>query len=203
MACMRSPVRPRLAPPGFMKTDKIISAFINSFYKKFPSIVTIIEYLDSIGASALLVGGAVRDALLEKKVDEIKDFDIEVYHISLDQLEEILAAHGPLRSVGKSFGVLKIDTLPIDWSIPRSDSIGRKPSVTIDPDMNFEKAFSRRDVTINAMGINLKTKELIDPFNGLEDLNKKILRSPDIKKFSEDPLRLLRVMQFVGRFDAT
>ena len=142
MACARSPVRPRLAPPGFMKTDKIISAFINSFYKKFPSIVTIIEYLDSIGASALLVGGAVRDALLEKKVDEIKDFDIEVYHISLDQLEEILAAHGPLRSVGKSFGVLKIDTLPIDWSIPRSDSIGRKPSVTIDPDMNFEKAFS-------------------------------------------------------------
>ena len=70
----------------------------------------------------------------------------------------------------------------------------------IDPHMNFADAFKRRDLTINAMGIDLKTFELIDPWHGLEDLKKGILRAPDAKLFIEDPLRLFRVMQFIGRF---
>ena len=71
----------------------------------------------------------------------------------------------------------------------------------IDPHMNIADAFKRRDLTINAMGIDLKTFELIDPWNGLHDLKAGILRAPDAHLFMEDPLRLLRVMQFIGRFE--
>ena len=72
--------------------------------------------------------------------------------------------------------------------------------VTIDPYLAIETALRRRDLTMNAMAINLQTYELIDPFDGLEDLRNKILRTPDEKFFVEDPLRFYRVMQFVARF---
>jgi tRNA nucleotidyltransferase (CCA-adding enzyme) len=90
--------------------------------------------------------------------------------------------------------------LDIDWSLPRKDSEGRKPRVEVDPHMPFEKAFARRDLTINAMGIDLVTGELIDPFNGKYDLEHKILRVPDPQLFVQDPLRFYRVMQFISRF---
>jgi len=103
--------------------------------------------------------------------------------------------------VGKSFGVLRLHGLDVDFSLPRSDSAGRKPSVQINPFMSIKEAFSRRDLTINAMGIDLVTHELIDPFGGCEDIHKKILRVPDKDKFVEDPLRFYRVMQFISRFE--
>jgi tRNA nucleotidyltransferase (CCA-adding enzyme) len=71
----------------------------------------------------------------------------------------------------------------------------------IDPYMSIEDAFRRRDLTINAMGINIKTGELVDPFGGKDDLAKGVLRSPDITLFEQDPLRFFRVMQFISRFD--
>jgi tRNA nucleotidyltransferase (CCA-adding enzyme) len=186
-----------------MKAEHRTSLFIDTLYNTFPAVRQIVTQLDKSGVQTLLVGGAVRDMLLGRTVADIKDFDIEVYHLSIDQLEKILKNFGPVRLAGKSFGVLKIDGLAFDWSIPRVDSEGRKPSVVVDPDMDFKKAFSRRDLTINAIGVDLKTHELIDPFGGVEDLKQKILSSPDLEKFSEDPLRLLRVMQFVARFEAT
>ena len=67
--------------------------------------------------------------------------------------------------------------------------------------MDIKKAFERRDVTMNAMGIDLVTFRLVDPFDGLEDLKKGILRATNKKTFGEDPLRFFRVMQFVGRFE--
>ena len=97
--------------------------------------------------------------------------------------------------------MFRLPKLDVDWSLPRADSAGRKPEVKVDPFMDINDAFSRRDLTINAMGIDLKTFELIDPFEGQEDLQHKILRAPDIKRFVEDPLRFFRVMQFISRFD--
>jgi tRNA nucleotidyltransferase (CCA-adding enzyme) len=145
----------------------------------------------------LLVGGAVRDVLQNI---EVKDLDFEVYGISLDTLQSILETYGTVSLVGKSFGVLRLAGLDVDWSLPRKDSNGRHPVVTYDPFMTYDQAFARRDVTINAMGIDMQTYELIDPFGGLDDLHRKILRSPAIDFFVQDPLRLLRVMQFAGRF---
>jgi len=166
----------------------------------YPLVRTIIQHIHATGGQPLLVGGAVRDLLLDIPV---KDLDIEIHHLDLQQLEDILRSHGPVSLVGKSFGVLRLHTLDIDWSLPRTDSSGRKPEVCIDPNMNMHDAFRRRDLTINAMGIDLITYELIDPFNGLDDLKNKILRAPDTALFIEDPLRFYRVMQFIGRFEMT
>jgi tRNA nucleotidyltransferase (CCA-adding enzyme) len=103
--------------------------------------------------------------------------------------------------VGKSFGVFRIAGLDVDFSLPRTDSEGRKPVVTSDPHLSFADAFRRRDLTINAMGIDLATFELIDPWGGLDDLRNKILRAPDAHFFVQDPLRFFRVMQFIGRLE--
>ena len=148
------------------------------------------------GGRVLLVGGIVRDSLLQKSGS---DLDFEVYHLSFDQLQAVLQQFGPVSFVGKSFGVLRLHTLDADWSIPRADSSGRKPKVDLDPNMSFVDAFKRRDLTINAMGIDVRTGELIDPYGGLFDLQNKILRAPDILFFVQDPLRLFRVMQFMAR----
>jgi len=162
--------------------------------------LAIVQIVHERGGRALLVGGAVRDLLLDLP---LKDLDIEVYGLTVDELEIILRQFGPVRLVGKVYGVLCLDGLAVDWSLPRSDAAGRKPQVTVDPHMQFEAAFRRRDVTINAMGIDLKTFELIDPFNGQDDLVHKVLRAPDATTFAEDPLRFFRVMQFIGRFEMT
>lgn len=149
---------------------------------------------------AYLVGGAVRDLLIEQSV---KDVDIEVHGISLDALGGILEQFGHVNYVGKSFGVLRWEHSTIDWAVPRRDYAGRKPVVDINPDMNITDALRRRDLTVNAMAIDLFSGELIDPFDGHTDLKNKIARSPDIRFFADDPLRFYRVMQFVGRFELT
>ena len=158
----------------------------------------IIHDLHQAGAVVYLVGGSVRDALLNLP---IKDLDVEVHKLSLDNLEIILQRFGRVNVVGKSFGVLKLENLPIDWALPRIDDVGRKPHVTIDPWMDIKTAFERRDLTINAMGINLVTFEFVDPFDGLNDLKMDVLRTPNPNFFVEDPLRFYRVMQFIGRFE--
>lgn len=175
-----------------------IKKSVQNILAQYPFVATIITAIHTHGGKALLVGGAVRDLLLGL---EVKDLDIEVYGLTTEQLEKILRSFGPVSLVGKSFGVLRVHGLDIDWSLPRADSAGRKPTVIIDPTMSFEQAFRRRDLTINAMGIDLHTYELIDPFNGQDDLNNKLLRATDIDLFTEDPLRFFRVMQFIGRFE--
>jgi tRNA nucleotidyltransferase (CCA-adding enzyme) len=165
---------------------------------RYPSVRSIAHSIAHIAGSSFVVGGAVRDLLLGLP---IKDIDIEVHGLSVEQLEKLLNAFGPVSLVGKAFGVLRVHGLDIDWSLPRADTAGRKPTVIVDPMMSLEQAFRRRDLTINAMGINILTYELIDPFGGLHDLRKSILRAPDAKLFIEDPLRFYRVMQFVARFE--
>lgn len=165
---------------------------------QYPNLNAILQAIQQAGGRPILVGGAVRDLLLDRA---IKDLDIEVYNVTLEQLQLVLEEFGSVILVGKSFGVLKMVGLSIDWSLPRSDSSGRKPTVQTDPQMSFEKAFARRDLTMNAMGIDLLSGELIDPFDGLHDIAAKQLRTPNAQLFVEDPLRLFRVMQFIGRFD--
>ncbi len=172
---------------------------LSQMFDAVPLISAIVQQISNHAGRVLLVGGAVRDLLLG---DSIKDLDFEVYHLSLDDLEKLLASFGPVSLVGKSFGVLRLHGLDADWSVPRTDSAGRKPQVTINANMSMHDAFSRRDLTMNAMGIDLVTGELIDPFNGLHDLENGVLRAPSLELFGEDPLRFYRVMQFIGRFDA-
>ena len=158
----------------------------------------IVEVIAQHKGRALLVGGGVRDMVMGRS---LKDIDIEVYGLLEEQLEQILKQFGPVSLVGKAFGVLRIHGLEVDWSLPRADSPGRKPTVVIDPFMSIEVAARRRDLTMNAIALDLTTGELIDPCNGMSDIKNKILRTPDARFFVQDPLRFYRVMQFIGRFE--
>ena len=166
-------------------------------------LLPILQSINEAGGISYLVGGSVRDIILGRK---LKDLDIEIHNLSLDKLEKLLGNFGPVRLVGKKFGVLIIDGFNVDWSLPRKDSIGRKPEVIIDKDMSIETACRRRDLTMNAMAINLNLLEdekikVIDPYGGLNDIENKKLSAVDENLFLEDPLRFFRVMQFVGRFE--
>jgi len=153
----------------------------------------------------VIIGGYVRDFLLKI---ESKDIDIELYGInSFTKLEEILEEFGNVNSVGRSFGVckLRVDDLDLDFSFPRIDSkidIGHKGfKIKVDASLDFKTATSRRDFTINAIGYDIEAKKILDPFNGREDLKNRTLRAVDIQKFGDDPLRVLRAVQFSSRFN--
>lgn len=162
-----------------------------------PLLSVIVKQIAHAGGRAFLVGGGVRDHFLNIP---LHDIDIEVHALALSDLEKILAEHGTVNMVGKSFGVLRLYGLDVDWSLPRTDSAGRKPEIIMNPNMTFEAAARRRDLTMNAMGIDLMTDQLLDPFNGLDAMRNKVLSLVDQSLFTEDPLRFFRVMQFVGRF---
>jgi len=153
-----------------------------------------------------LVGGCVRDALLGLSQ---KDFDIEVFGVSYEQLAGALARWGKTDLVGRSFGVVKLTVASgavYDFTIPRRDSKvapGHKGfEITFDPGISPREAAARRDFTINAMMYDPRGSELLDFFGGASDLRNKVLRHTT-EAFSEDPLRVLRGMQFASRFGLT
>jgi tRNA nucleotidyltransferase (CCA-adding enzyme) len=166
----------------------------------------ILRELRAAGYRAVVVGGSVRDALLGL---DPKDFDVEVYGISYDSLAAFLAQRGRVDVVGQAFGVVKYTAggeATWDFSIPRRDSkTGRGHRdflATFDEKITPREAASRRDFTINSMAYDPVTDELLDFFGGQRDLEQRILRATS-DAFAEDPLRVLRGMQFACRFDLT
>lgn len=172
----------------------------------YPKILdAVFEKLYAHQASPIIIGGFVRDSLLGRAS---KDIDIEVYKISsYENLENILAEFGSVSTVGKSFGVCKLflEDLDLDFTLPRLEkkiAPGHKGfEVCIDADLEFTQATSRRDFTINAIGYDVQTKKILDPFGGRVDLKNKILRVVDERTFGEDPLRVMRALQFCARFE--
>ncbi len=163
--------------------------------------IEIAELLKAAGGRALLVGGCVRDGLLEIPA---KDVDMEVYGLSADDVERTLKKSFRLDTVGRAFGVFIIKGYDIDLALPRRESkTGPKHTdfvVEGDPTMSPREAASRRDFTINAISVDPLTDELLDPYDGVTDLKaRRLCHVSDA--FSEDPLRVLRGMQFVARFD--
>jgi tRNA nucleotidyltransferase (CCA-adding enzyme) len=177
----------------------------------------LVEAIVDAGGRPLAVGGAVRDHLRGLTP---KDVDVEVYDLPLAALEQALARF-EVHAVGKSFGVLKVGvavdpsaglTQPsspsggkevFDVALPRRESKegrGHKGFVVeSDPRMDPREAAARRDFTVNAIAVDLKSGDLVDPWDGVGDLERGLLRhvSP---AFDEDPLRVLRAAQFAARF---
>ena len=153
------------------------------------------------GGRLLIVGGSVRDLLLNEQPNEL---DLEVRGLETDRITALLAPKFPTQEVGKSFGVLKVKSLPVEISLPRTErktGTGHKGfAVEIDPNLPFEQASARRDFTINALGLDPLSGELLDPHRGKDDLENGTLRHVG-PAFSEDPLRVLRGMQLIARFN--
>lgn len=152
------------------------------------------------GGRALLVGGCVRDTLMGAQP---KDWDLEVYQLDAQHLRRILDQFGPVNVVGEAFTVYKLGR-HLDVSIPRRErKSGRGHKAFIiegDPEMSVADAARRRDFTINAILQDPLTEELIDPFEGRLDLERRILRAVSVDTFAEDSLRVLRAAQFASRF---
>jgi tRNA nucleotidyltransferase (CCA-adding enzyme) len=160
----------------------------------------IAEDIRKKGGKAFIIGGFVRDLILER---ESKDIDVEVYGISPDVLESILKAHGNVKYVGQSFGVFKLNDA-FDFSMPRKErknGVGHKGfDITVDPFMTIEEATMRRDLTMNSLLFDPLTGDVIDLFNGVSDIKNGVIRHINDATFAEDPLRVLRVAQFKARF---
>ena len=182
--------------------------FITTIKPNIPKILEeIVLSLQKIGATPILVGGCVRDALLEIPC---KDYDVEIFGIdSLDTILKSLEKYGSVKLVGKSFGVLtlKVGIYNFDFALARTEKkIGLSHQdfeVTTNGSLSYKQAATRRDFTINSIGYDFLKEEFLDPFNGIEDLKNKKIRHINDDTFIEDPLRVYRAIQFASRFGFT
>jgi len=166
----------------------------------------IFRRLNEMGINFLVVGGKVRDTLLGLHP---KDTDIEVYNCAYGNLVHALLHFGEVDTVGSHFGVilLKRPGLPtIEFTLARLDNqagnIGHiNFNVDTPLDLEIEDAAKRRDFTINTLAYDPIKQQVIEPVSGaLSDLMHGILRATS-DHFGEDPLRVLRGMQFCSRLD--
>jgi len=153
-----------------------------------------------------LVGGAVRDLLLGRAHLKL-DLDYIATGMDEDGLLAMLSGIGRADLVGRSFGVIKFRTpegMTVDIALPRSEvSTGpghRDFRVVSDPGMPVSSDLARRDYTVNSMALDLSDFSLVDPLGGADDLARKILRVNRETSFVEDPLRIMRGVQFMARF---
>ena len=176
--------------------------------------------ITNIGGNVWVVGGAVRD-FINPDSPASKDIDLLVTDLPIQSpekaLQRIIAALKPIAGgkvdvVGESFGVIKamVDGEDLDIAIPRASETKTGTghvdfSVQLDPTASVESDLARRDFTINAIASSLDGKTIVDPFKGREDIqNKKIRAVGNARdRFSEDPLRILRSIQFATRFGYT
>lgn len=167
-------------------------------------------FVDAIydaGGQVYEVGGTIRDRRMDRK-KEPKDRDLLITGIPIEKLTKTLRRFGDVFAVGKSFGVLKLHPretpdVCIDIALPRKEvSTGaghRDFRVDFDPNLPVEIDLSRRDFTMNAMAMEIRTGRLIDPFHGEADVDSRTLRMVSQNAFEEDPLRILRGIQFTAR----
>jgi tRNA nucleotidyltransferase/poly(A) polymerase len=156
-----------------------------------------------------VVGGAVRDALLSRGLN---DFDVLVAGVEPVALAKFLEARGSVDFVGRTFGVFKFTAkeggTTLDIALPRrekpANTGGYRDVVThADPHMPIEEDLARRDFTINAMAWEAATGDVIDPHGGQADLEKKLVRAVgDAEtRFQEDYTRMLRALRFAVQLD--
>lgn len=165
-------------------------------------IIQIKDIFVNNGYKLYIVGGSVRDSLLNKP---IKDYDLAT-DATPDQVETIMNKAGfKTLPTGKAFGVINVFTDTDEYEVAtfRSDgeySDSRRPDSVTFSDINSDAA--RRDLTCNALYYDIDAKEVIDLVGGINDIKKGIIRTvgkPE-DRFKEDKLRILRSIRFSGRF---
>lgn len=162
----------------------------------------IAEEVKNKNGRMFFVGGFVRDQIMKI---ENKDIDVEVFGVSPQDLITIISKYGVVDEIGVAFGILKIHGIDIDFSMPRKEkNTGIKHKdfeVSVEPNMSTIEACKRRDFTMNALLQDVITGEIVDHFNGMQDIQNKVIRHVDEVTFAEDELRVLRACQFAARFN--
>lgn len=178
---------------------------MNLVVKCVELIKQIAEKITRAGGRSFFVGGYVRDKILGI---ENHDIDIEVFFLSLSELETILADFGTVEQMGKAFGILKLLEYPqFDFALPRTEKLIGKGhtafDIKVNKDLSFKNAAIRRDFTCNAIMEDVITQEIHDYFGGVTDIKMQTLRHVSDNSFAEDALRGLRAAQFAARFNFT
>jgi tRNA nucleotidyltransferase (CCA-adding enzyme) len=175
----------------------------SSFKAKIPkSLKSLFFALRRGGGKPYLVGGAVIDLLCEVTP---KDWDIEVFDVSIEKLSMLLSEFGKVDLIGKKFGIVKLkySNLDLEFSIPRTENktgIRHKDfDINLEPSISVKNAALRRDFTVNAIYYDYFESKIVDPYKGLWDLKRGLLRHVSYATFKEDPLRVFRGIQIIAR----
>ncbi len=160
---------------------------------------------DDLGVEAFVIGGYVRDIFLERTN---KDIDVVALGRGIDLAEAVQKKLGDEAhlSVFKNFGTaqIKYQDIEVEFVGARKESYRKESRKPIVEDGSLEDDQNRRDFTMNALAIGLNKNnfgKLLDPFNGVKDLENKIIRTPldpDIT-YSDDPLRMMRAIRFASQ----
>ncbi|MCM1480610.1 MAG: hypothetical protein NC085_12975, partial [Muribaculaceae bacterium] len=156
--------------------------------KDLETVYKLAEKIHNCGGAVYFVGGYVRDKFLGIKS---KDIDVEIHNISEEKIIEILSEFGEVRVIKFSFTLYRIKGCGVDFTVPR-EGMGSPEILKI--------ASMHRDFTINSIMENVLTGEIIDLWNGRQDLENHIIRHVSTKTFAEDKVRVLRSAQFSARF---
>lgn len=162
----------------------------------------VINALQANGVQCYIVGGFVRDTILGVKS---KDIDIELHNTTLEHAYDIISEITDANIFG-TFGIISLTLVPTEFAIARTERKTGNNHTSFEIEFitngDLKLAASRRDFTINSLMYDLQTNQLVDNFNGVADLQYRILRhvSP---AFSEDPLRVLRGIKFMSRYNLT
>jgi len=146
------------------------------------------------------VGGSIRDSLLPDIAP--RELDLLVTKIPLKKLLIALRRFGTANLVGRSFAVIKWypDSFdPIDVSLPAQRDISLPDGCEIDPELPIEEDLGQRDFTVNAIAMDLKNGDLLDPFSGIRNLSDGKLVAITENSLSADPIRCLRAAYICAR----
>jgi poly(A) polymerase len=169
------------------------------------------DVVTSEKTEAYVIGGWVRDCLL-KRDHAGKDIDILVIGNGIEIAKKAAASISKKIKVStfKNFGtaMFRVDDYEIEFVGARKESYDRNSRKPVVEDGTLKDDQERRDFTINAMAISINREtfgQFIDPFNGIEDLRNKIIRTPlePAKTFSDDPLRMMRAIRFASQLNFT
>jgi tRNA nucleotidyltransferase/poly(A) polymerase len=186
----------------------MILNFKEYLYESRESEMILPEYVEKIadiyhknGRSLYVVGGAVRDHLLNKTP---KDFDLAT-DATPDESIDMLSQYYKVLEVGKAFGVIKVmvpeDPEGVEIATFREESYkdSRRPDTV--RYSSIDKDVMRRDLTVNALFYDIKGKRIVDLVNGIDDIEKGVIRTvgSSAERFAEDPLRKLRAVRFASK----
>jgi poly(A) polymerase len=170
-----------------------------------PTLKSIKETVQSENVRAYIIGGYVRDLILQRPS---KDIDIVVEGSGIDIAEKVAEKFGVKVNVFKNFGtaMFKTSEMEVEFVGARKESYRRESRKPIVENGSLEDDQNRRDFTVNTLAISLNKNDLgciVDPFDGINDLENKLIRTPmnPDTTFSDDPLRMIRAIRFASRLN--